>query len=109
MSKVTDVSVLRGMMEGEAVTLENVTLWETYTDIVTKEKKREFAGYEYRYVQNGAPLPHSLFPSLLRRHLVTPVTDEETQTFVVTKAGELVATYEQAGFELELPQIVEYA
>lgn len=123
MNKRTDVDVLRGMLDGQPVTHEmckvyNVWIEEKYIPVVGKkgrvvtkiEKIRhsDLIGYAPKYIQNGEKLRDGLFPDLIRRHLVTPVTDGITQTFTVTETGRLVALYEQATFELELPTIAEY-
>jgi len=35
-------------------------MWEKWTDVVTKEKKRKFIGYENRYVQNGVTVANGM-------------------------------------------------
>jgi hypothetical protein len=103
-----DIAVLRKLMDGHPITLEQCEIWEEFKNRVTSEKESRFVGYQAEHIQDGKKVS-TIAKDLLKRHLITPIVDDDKQTFVITETGRMVATYEQMAFTVELPTIAEYA
>jgi len=108
MSKLNDIQVLRLMLEGKPLTVEQCEVWDEFRNRITEEKERRFVGYQLEYVINGKKVS-SVAKDLIKRHLIEPDVDLDRQTFGVTETGRIVAITEQQEFGFELPNVVEYA